>query len=485
MNDLAPMSSGREVPHNPEAEQGLLGAILLNNRAFEKVSEFLSPDHFADAVHGRIYDECAKLIHKGQIANPVTLKALFDRDEALQDGGGARYLVRLAASVVTVFNAEDYGRQIFDTWQRRQLIAIAQELQADACRPDHAESGEIISRAQNDLDQLQGINRDSGDLEHVSDGLNDALEQSERARKGEALPGITTGITDLDTLLGPLEPGWLVVCAGRPGMGKTALALAVASRMASKEDGEGVPVNVGMFSQEMRAMELQRRLIAAATGISERRQKTGDLDENDMSRMVAATNNIRKLRLHIDETAMRTVRQIRSRVLRLKRRVGKLQAVIIDHLHIMAPDDPKASQNRVQEITQMTGGLKALAKEADTTIILLAQLNRSVESRDDKRPTLADLRESGSIEQDTDIVMFLFREEYYLAKSEPQQRLDESDEKFMTRHDQWSEKRRKATHVLEVTVAKYRAGPTGSVRLFADMSTGKITNASHHNRETF
>ena len=475
----AQSSAYREPPHNLEAEQGLLGAILVNNRAFERVSEYLSPDHFADAAHGRIFAACGQLIEKGQIANPVTLKALFDQDESLQEAGGAQYLVRLAASVVTVINADDYGQAIYDSFLRRELIDIGGEIVNEAYQHDlDLPAAEQIEVAESKLFGLAEHGSSLGGFQEFGEALTTAIRMAEAAFKREGgLAGISSGLTDLDAKLGGLHPSDLLILAGRPAMGKTALATNIAFHVATaalKDPDLGRQV-VAVFSLEMSAEQLATRILAEQTEISSEHIRRGELTTEDFQKLVAASQNLERAPLYVDDTPAITIATMRARARRLKRQQG-LSLIIVDYLQLMRPSAGQRADNRVQEISMITQGLKAIAKELDVPVIALSQLSRAVEQREDKRPVLADLRESGSIEQDADVVMFVFREQYYLEKGEPTQRIEESDDKFHERHDQWKERCEASYGKAEVIIGKQRHGPTGTVTLHFEGATTRFSN---------
>lgn len=478
MNDLPPMSTGHEPPHNLEAEQGLLGIILANNRAYERVAETLRPEHFYNPVHGRIYEACARLIDKGQTANPISLKEQFDADPALQEEGGAKYLVGLHSAFVTASNAREYAEMILALWQRRELVEISRACQAEACATDGALTiATIIGMFQNDLDEVSGINKDSGDLVQISGAARAVAERARRVSvEGPGASGISCGITDLDDRMGRLMGSRLYIFAGRPGMGKTQLAVNIAARV-SKPVEDQEPQHVAFFSLEMKDEELASRLISMRTEISQTQQEEGPLDENDVQRIETAERDISLLNLHVDHTPGRNIRDIRSRCMRMKRKHG-LALVVIDYLQLMSAVPSQRPENRTQEVSQITMALKALAKELDVPVIALSQLSRNVESRDDKRPILADLRESGSIEQDADVVLFLYREFYYLDRARPIQRERETSADHSDRVDAWEARLDACRNKLDAICAKRRSGSTGTVTLFANMANGRIGNFS-------
>ena len=458
----------REPPHNLEAEQGLLGAILVNNRAYEQVGEYLAADQFADPVHGRIFEACGRLIERGQIANPVTLKPLFDQDEALKEIGGAQYLVRLAASVVTVINAEDYGRAIRDAHIRRQLIDLGEDIVNDAYTQDlDAPATEQIEIAEGKLFSLAEHGASEGGFQAFGEALTESVRMAEAAFKRDGgLAGVATGFTDLDKQLGGLHPSDLLILAGRPAMGKTALATNLAFHVATAalRAGETEKPVVAFFSLEMSAEQLATRVLSESTEISSEKIRRGELSGDDFQKLVRSSQDLESAPLYIDDTPAITISAMRTRARRLKRQQG-LCLIVVDYLQLMRPAAGQRPENRVQEISSITQGLKAIAKELNVPVLALSQLSRAVEQREDKRPLLADLRESGSIEQDADVVMFVFREEYYLSKAEPVQRPEENDEKYNERHDMWLERCNQAYGKAEVIVGKQRHGPTGTVTM--------------------
>ncbi len=476
----------RAPPYNADAEQTLLGALLINNAAYHRVSEFLQPEHFGNAMHGRIFTAIGKLIERGQLANPVTLKNLFDQDGALSEIGGAQYLGRLANAAVTIINAEDYGRIIYDLHLRRQLIALGEDVVNDAFRQDlDNPARDQIERAEKTLFDLATAGQSEGGFRGFDNALTDALLNAEAAfkRSGKTV-GVATGFIDLDRKLGGLHPSDLVVLAGRPSMGKTALATNIAFYAAQNYRPAAAPESrkaaedgavVGFFSLEMSAEQLATRILAEELGVSSDRIRRGDVSHEDFDKFVQASQRLAALKLFIDDTPALTVSALRTRARRLKRQQG-LGLIVIDYLQLLRPSSQtRAQDNRVQEISEITRGLKALAKELDVPVLALSQLSRAVEQREDKRPMLADLRESGSIEQDADVVMFIFREEYYLSR-EPTRRPDEAESKYSERYQEWRERLEKVHGLGEIIVAKQRHGPIGAVKLRFDAETTKFDN---------
>jgi replicative DNA helicase len=473
----------RAPPYNTEAEQALLGALLISNVAHGRVSEFLQAEHFGNAVHGRIYAAIGKLIERGQIANPVTLKSLFDQDGALADIGGAQYLVRLAESAVTIINTEDYGRHIHDLYLRRQLIAVGEDVVNDAFRQDLDDpaSGQI-ERAEQKLFDLATAGQTETGFQAFRDALKKAIDQAQLAYKREGrIVGVGTGFHDLDDKLGGLHQSDLVILAGRPSMGKTALATNIAFNAAKayKRSPDGRPTGedgavVGFFSLEMSAEQLAARLLAEESGVSSDRIRRGSVNQANFDRFVQASHRLETLPLFIDDTPALSVSSLRSRARRLKRQQG-LGLIVVDYLQLLRPSvQVRTLENRVQEISDITRGLKTLAKELNVPVLALSQLSRAVELREDKRPMLADLRESGSIEQDADIVMFIFREEYYMR--EPTRLNNEDDTKYNDKYDDWTKRLEKVHGLSEIIIAKQRHGPLGTIKLHFDAETTKFEN---------
>jgi replicative DNA helicase len=457
----------REAPNNIEAEQALLGAILVNNDAFYRVSDFLKPGHFHEPIHRKIYEVAGELVRMGKVANPVTLKTFLPAEEKIGEMTVSQYLARLAAEAVTVINAADYGRAIYDLATRRALITVGEDMVNIAYdAPVDMSPAEQIEDAERRLFELAETGRYDGGFESFTDAVKTAIDMANAAymRDGH-LSGIATGFRDLDRRMGGLQPSDLVILAGRPGMGKTSLAtniafnIAAAYEPAQQADGSFAAANggvVGFFSLEMSSEQLATRIISEQTEIPSSKIRRGEITEPDFEKLVACAQTMQRIPLYIDQTGGISIAQLAARARRLKRQRG-LDVLIIDYVQLMTGTSQRAAQNRVQEITEITTGLKALAKELGVPIIALSQLSRQVESRDDKRPQLSDLRESGSIEQDADVVMFVFREEYYVHNREPEPGTDE--------HLKWEEKMNQVRGKSEVIIAKQRHGPTGTVPL--------------------
>ncbi|MFK0330349.1 replicative DNA helicase [Rhizobium sp. NPDC090275] len=493
MNDAArkiaavaqPEQHYREAPNNIEAEQALLGAILMNNDAYYRVSDFLKPPHLYEPLHRRIFEVAGDIIRMGKIANPVTIKTFLKADEKVGDMTVSEYLARLAREAVTIINAEDYGRAIYDLALRRALITIGEDVvniayDAPLDMPPQAQ----IEDTERRLFELAENGRYDGGFQAFNDAVALAIDMAAVAKERDGgLSGISTGIMSLDGKMGGLQRSDLIVLAGRPGMGKTSLATNIAYNIAAAYEGEvqsdgsmkakqgGV---VGFYSLEMSSEQLATRIISEQTEVSSSKIRRGDINDADFEKLVACSMMMQKVPLYIDQTGGISIAQLSARARRLKRQRG-LDCLVVDYIQLMT--GAGKGDNRVQEITQITTGLKALGKELNVPIIALSQLSRQVESREDKRPQLSDLRESGSIEQDADVVLFVFREEYYVKNLEPR---DIHDPKY----PEWEALFDKVKGTADVIIAKQRHGPTGTVKLafqseftrFADLAEPSFTH---------
>ncbi len=466
----------RMPPHNIEAEQALLGAILVNNDAFDRVSDFLKPQHFAEELHRRIYDVAAQLIRAGKLATPITLKTFLGE----HDLGGvtiAQYLARLAAEATTIINAADYGRTIHDLAVRRDLIVIGEDIVNGAYdAPINASPRDQIEEAERKLYSVAETGRYDGGFQRFTDALATAVDMAAKAWEREGrLSGLATGMTDLDRMLGGLQPSDLVIVAGRPGMGKTALATNIAFNVAkayefeARPDGAQATVNggvVGFFSLEMSAEQLATRIISEQASVASYKIRRGDISEGEFHRVAQAAREMQTVPFYIDQTGGISIAQLAARARRLKRQRG-LDLLVVDYIQLLAASKTR-SDSRVQELTEITTGLKALAKELNVPILAISQLSRQVESRDDKRPLLSDLRESGSIEQDADVVLFVYREEYYLKNRQPHEGTDE----FL----EWQGRMEQVHGKAEIIIGKQRHGPTGTVELAFEAEMTRFAN---------
>ncbi len=463
----------RKVPYNMLAERALLGALLTNNESINRVADYLLAEHFFEPVHQRIYEAIAKLIDRGMIATPVTLKNYFDKDEALSDMGGAEYLSRIMSSSLAIINLEHYGRVVYDLAVRRNLIKIGEDIVNEAFDNEmDMTAKDQIEKAEQTLFNLasEGIG-DTG-FRHLKVSLIEAINKADAAfKRKEKISGTQTKFGDLDKLLGGLQNSDLLILAGRPSMGKTAFAINMAVN-ACKSLNENVtsdslshPPSVGFFSLEMSSEQLAARMIAMESGVDSSRMRVGSLTDDEFSRIVQGNKALHGLPFFIDDTPALSISALRTRARRLKRK-NNLSLLFVDYLQLLRGVSKTSESNRVQEVSEITQGLKAIAKELNIPVVALSQLSRAVETRDDKRPQLSDLRESGSIEQDADVVMFIFREEYYEGRLEPAP--------DSPKYAEWQSRMDKCMNITEIIIGKQRNGPIGIAKLFFDAKTTKF-----------
>jgi replicative DNA helicase len=483
VDDGGELPGFRSPPNNIEAEQALLGAILINNDAANAVTGFLEPEHFFEPIHGRIFEAALKLIDRGQFANPTTIKPFFENDEAMAEIGGAGYLDRLAASTVTIINAEDYGRLIHDVATRRHLISIGEDMVNTAYGAELDDTATIqIEAAEQRLYNLGEKGKYEGGFQRVNAAFALAIESAEAALKRDShLTGVTTGLVDLDKVLGGMHRSDLIILAGRPSMGKTALATniafnAVRAYEPPKEvDGKTVTSEgavVAFFSLEMSSEQLASRILSEATEIPSEKLRRGQFSQDAFLHLSKVAQTLEDVPLYIDDTPAITIAALRARARRLKRQ-HNLGMIVVDYLQLIRASNSRRYDNRVVEVSEITQGLKALAKELDVPVLALSQLSRAVEQREDKRPQLADLRESGAIEQDADVVMFIYREEYYHERIRPPE--------SATEYDEWASKMEEIRGIAEVIIGKHRHGPTGNVRLLFNGEITKFADLAHQN----
>jgi replicative DNA helicase len=457
----------RSAPHNIEAEQSLLGAILVNNDAFYRVSDFLEAKHFFEPIHQTIFETAGSLIRMGKVATPVTLKTFLPADTDIGGMTVGQYLARLAAEATTIINAQDYGRTVYDMSLRRDLIRIGEDMVNVAFdAPVDFTPRTQIEDAERQLYELAESGRYEGGFQRFSQAMKVALDMAANAYQRDGkLSGISTGLRDLDSKMGGLQRSDLIILAGRPGMGKTSLATNIAYNIArayqpeTKADGTTTAVNggvVGFYSCEMSAEQLATRILAEQTRIASSMIRRGGIKQEEFDKIRDYTIELEHLPLYVDETGGLSISQLTARARRLKRQRG-LDVIVVDYIQLLQGSGKRGTDNRVQEVTEITTSLKALAKELNVPIIALSQLSRQVENRDDKHPQLSDLRESGSIEQDADVVLFVYREEYYLQNKEPKPGTPE--------HEKWKLDMELAHGKAEVIIAKQRHGPTGTVPL--------------------
>jgi replicative DNA helicase len=476
-----PVETGTQaLPQNVEAEAALLGALMIDNRLVEDVQLKLQPHHFYEPLHGRIYEAILRMTDANRIANPVTLRPLFESDESIKEVGGPPYLAQLTGSGAAVIGARDFAQQIYDLALLRALVGVGRDLVEGALdtSEDVAPLAQI-ERAETELYKVAEEGGAEGKAKSFSDATKEALEMAERAlNSGGHLSGFTTGLESLNSKVGGLHKSDLIIVAGRPGMGKSSLAtnigFACAKRLLQdREDGiepaKSAGAAVALFSLEMSADQLATRILAEQSGISSENLRMGRISQQEFRQLARAAAELQSLPLYIDDTPGLTIAALRTRARRLKRQKG-IGMVIIDYLQLLQGSGKGSSgDNRVQEISEISRGLKQLAKELDVPVMALSQLSRAVEQREDKRPQLSDLRESGSIEQDADIVMFIYREDYYLAAKQPAD--DHPD--FAA----WQEEMARNYGRAEIIVAKQRHGSTGKVRVKFDSRITKFSDA--------
>ena len=461
-----------KLPKNIEAEQALIGALLVNNKFYEKIEGVLRPAHFADSTHRKIFEAMDKLLHAQRTADIITLKSYFEQEGTLEQVGGFSYLVKLAESASPLTNIEHYAQFIYDRYLRRELINTGYEIITDAMEENlDVSATDQISAAEKSLYNLSAQGDAKGGFIDFENALQSSVEVIQKAyQKGGRISGLPTGLSKLDYKIGGLNDSELLILAARPAMGKTALAVNIAYNVASyfSEHSE-IPADkrgVAFFSLEMSSDELAARILSTTTHTPGQKLRNGELDESEFARIAAAVRELGNIPLYIDDTPGVSINAIRSRARRLKRTKG-LGLIVIDYIQLIGgTGDKKSESNRVQEVSEISRGLKILAKELKIPVIALSQLNRSVEARDDKHPQMSDLRESGSIEQDADIVMFIYRENYYLQQAKPKQKDGDDPVKFQQKYSDWEIKCRQTQNEADVIVGKNRHGPIGEVKLY-------------------
>lgn len=460
--------------YNIEAEQALLGALILNNSTFEHVSEFLKPEHFSQRIHGLIFGAIAHSLERGRTADPITLKDVLNNDSDFIELGGHQYLIDLSDSVYSLVSTADYAHLIYDMYMRRQLVAISHDTAMDARTLDgERQANNVIEEAERRLYQLATIGSYSQNGIYLGEVVTQALEIAETAFKnGGQIVGVTTGFTDIDKWLGGFHPSDLIILAGRPSMGKTALATNIAFNAAKshiEKNNNGTPVL--FFSLEMSADQLGTRILSSESGVPSDLIRRGAIRANDFPRLTEAERRLKEVPLIIDDTPALSVMTLRNRARRWQRQRG-IGMIVIDYLQLLRGNSKGSDNNRTQEISEISRGLKALAKELNVPVLALSQLSRAVEQREDKRPQLSDLRESGSIEQDADVVMFVYREEYYESRREPTE--------DTPKYNEWASIMEKIHNKAEIIIAKQRHGSVGTIRLFFD---GKLTKFGNLSKE--
>jgi len=452
-------NSQKQLPCNIEAEQALIGSILVSNDIYDEITSIVDTQKFFDPLHVKIFGTIETLISKGLLANPITLKNYFENDEGLKELGGQEYLVKITKfSTTSVKQAIDYANIIHEMHVRRELIRISETVLNEASDDNEiSTSGElIIQNAEKSLFDLAERGHFNQSFLKFEKALSQTIEMAKKAFKNEeGIVGVPTGLTELDSRLGGLHKQDLIIIAGRPSMGKTALATNIAFHAAKDIEKKGTKSTVAFFSLEMSSEQLSTRILSEQSRIRSNDIRRGKVTDKEMEQFIETSKNIFNLPLYIDETPAITIAAISNRSRRIKRLFG-LDLIVVDYIQLMRSGTGKYD-GRVQEISEITQGLKALAKELDVPVLALSQLSRAVEQRDDKKPQLADLRESGSIEQDADVVMFVYREAYYLERKEPTLGSIE--------HAEWQQKMDDISRLAEIMIGKQRHGPTGNVKV--------------------
>jgi len=448
----------KEMPCNIEAEQAVIGSILVSNDIYDEVSPLVDAQKFFDPIHVKIYETIEKLINKGLLANPITLKNYFENNEGLKELGGQEYLIKITKFSTSSKQTIDYANIIQEMHVRRELIKISESVLDQASNNTEVTSSgeEIIQNAEKSLFDLAERGHFNQSIMKFDSALKQTIDMAKSAyQNDDGIVGVPTGLTDLDARLGGLHKQDLVIIAGRPSMGKTALATNIAFHAAKNIEKKGIKSTVAFFSLEMSSEQLSTRILSEQSRIRSNDIRRGKVSEKEFEQFIETSKNIYDLPLYIDETPAITIAAISNRARRIKRLFG-LELIVVDYIQLMRSVGKK-EYNRVQEISEITQGLKALAKELNVPVLALSQLSRQVEQRDNKKPQLSDLRESGSIEQDADVVMFVYREAYYLENKEPTPGSIE--------HSEWQQKMNEISSLAEIILGKQRHGPTGSVKV--------------------
>ena len=451
-------NSQKQMPCNIEAEQALIGSILVSNDIYDEISSIVDVKKFFDPIHAKIFSTIDMLIAKGLLANPITLKNYFENNEGLKELGGQEYLINITKFSTSAKQAIDYANIVHEMHVRRELIKISESVLNDASSSNEITSSgeEMIQNAEKSLFDLAERGHFNRSFLKFESALKQTIEMARSAYQSEeGIVGVPTGLTDLDSRLGGLHKQDLIIIAGRPSMGKTALATNIAFHAAKNIEKKSSKSTVAFFSLEMSSEQLSTRILSEQSRIKSNDIRRGRVSESEFEKFIETSKNIFDLPLYIDETPAITIAAISNRSRRIKRLFG-LELVVVDYIQLMRSSGKK-EYNRVQEISEITQGLKALAKELDVPVLALSQLSRQVEQRDNKKPQLSDLRESGSIEQDADVVMFVYRESYYLENKEPTLGSIE--------HAEWRQKMDEVSRLAEIMISKQRHGPTGNVKV--------------------
>ena len=460
-----------QIPKNIEAEQTILGSLLVNNEIFDEISDKIDDNYFYDPIHKKIYKTISNLISKGLLANPVTIKNFFNSNEELLEIGGVDYLLKLTNVSTTKNQIKYYSELLSDLYIRRQLINISEETLEDSKNKNLEVSGtNILENTERKLFEIAERGEFQRSFIAFKDALKETIDMATAAYKNDqGIVGVPSGLSDLDDRLGGLHKQDLIIIAGRPSMGKTALATNIAFNAAQNINKQDYKSSVAFFSLEMSSEQLSTRILAEQSRIKSNDIRRGKINQEDFEKFIEASKNLENLPLHIDDTPAITISALSNRARRLKRKQG-LDLIVIDYIQLMKSSGYR-NEGRVLEIAEITQGLKALAKELNVPVLALSQLSRQVEQREDKKPQLADLRESGSIEQDADVVMFVFREQYYLEKQEPKLGTAE--------HVEWQEKMNQVHNQAEIIIGKQRHGPTGLIKLEFESAFTKFKDATN------
>ncbi len=444
----------KELPNNIEAEQAVIGSILVTNEIFDEINILISSKNFFDPMHQKIFSAIEKLIYSGMLANPITLKNYFENEK--DDINIPEYLVKITKFSTSARQTVEYSKLIYDLYVKRELVKISENIIDTAKLNDLDKNGQsIIESSERALFDLAEKGSFSSSLVKFDEAMRLTIEMASNAYKNEeGIVGVPSGLKDLDDRLGGLHKSDLVIIAGRPSMGKTALATNIAFNAAQKIQEDGKKSCIAFFSLEMSSEQLSTRILAEQSRIKSNDIRRGKISEEQFDKFIETSKNIAELPLYIDETPAISIAALSNRARRIKRLYG-LDMVVIDYIQLMRATNTR--DGRVQEISEITQGLKALAKELSVPVLALSQLSRAVEQRDDKKPQLADLRESGSIEQDADVVMFVYREAYYLERKEPRPATVE--------HAEWQAKMNEVSNLAEIIISKQRHGPTGNIML--------------------
>lgn len=477
---MAELESRKEL-YNVEAEQAILGTIILNNEYLNRVSEFLRTEHFYEPAHQKIFAQILHNVEKVNIiANPVTLKQFFESDPSIKAIGGALYLSTLLSTASAIIDIADYGRVIHDLALKRELTMVGEDIVNRVYKSEEkASASEQIELAESHLFKLSEHGNGRSDFRSISVSMKETLDKALIARKRDShISGVSTGLADLDKILSGMQQSDLIILAGRPSMGKTALGINIlvnACKFLNKDaEDQKDKKAVGFFSLEMSSDQLAARILSMECSINATKFRTGQLSENEWEAVAMRSAEISKLPLFIDDTPALSISAIRTRARRMVRK-NNLALLVVDYLQLIRGTTTRSSENRVQEVSEITQGLKAIAKEFNIPVLALSQLSRAVEQREDKRPQLSDLRESGSIEQDADVVAFIYRDSYYLERKRPQ---ENEVEKF----NEWKSQMQDMSHKAEVIIAKQRNGPVGSVHLYFDAEFTRFGNLDiYHN----